>query len=80
MRRAGDRRALPILRCSPSSCPSSMLKVKLSPLIALVLACSVWAEDSKLLYENNFEKAEVGKVPDDFLVLDGDFTVKQEGQ
>jgi len=32
----------------------------------------------KTLYENNFEKAETGKVPEDFLVLDGGFVVKQE--
>src|SRR3989440_5243914 len=31
------------------------------------------------LYANDFEKVEVGKVPDDFLVLDGGFVVKQEG-
>src|SRR6266581_6389947 len=30
------------------------------------------------LYENNFEKAEIGKVPADFLVLDGGFAVKEE--
>jgi len=29
------------------------------------------------LYENNFEKAAVGAVPDDFLLLDGDFSVKE---
>ena len=33
---------------------------------------------TKSLYENNFEKAEVGKVPEDFLVLDGAFVVKEE--
>ena len=33
---------------------------------------------TKPLYENNFEKAEVGKVPEDFLVLDGAFVVKEE--
>lgn len=33
----------------------------------------------KILYENNFEKAELDKVPSDFLVLDGGFAVKQEG-
>ena len=33
----------------------------------------------KVIYENNFEKADVGKVPADFLVLDGGFTVKQDG-
>src|SRR5437588_932962 len=35
---------------------------------------------TKPVYENNFEKAEVGKVPDDFLVLDGAFVVKEEGR
>ena len=34
---------------------------------------------SKVLYQNDFEKAEVDKVPEDFLVLDGAFAVKQEG-
>jgi hypothetical protein len=31
------------------------------------------------IYSNSFEKAEVGKVPEDMLVLDGDFAVKQDG-
>ncbi len=30
------------------------------------------------LYQNNFEQTDIGEVPDDFLVLDGDFAVKQE--
>ena len=30
------------------------------------------------LYQNNFEETQIGEVPDDFLVLDGDFAVKQE--
>lgn len=34
---------------------------------------------TNVLYENNFEKAAVGKVPEDFLVLDGGFAVKEEG-
>jgi hypothetical protein len=29
------------------------------------------------LYKNDFEKSELGKVPDDFLVLDGGFAVKE---
>ncbi len=33
----------------------------------------------KVLYENNFEKAELDKVPSDFLVITGEFAVKQEG-
>jgi hypothetical protein len=51
----------------------------------LVLALSLgfgWsaiAQAGKVLYENNFEKAGVDKVPEDMLVLDGGFAVKQEG-
>jgi len=37
------------------------------------------AAEAKILYENNFEKAEAGKLPEDLLVLDGAFTVKAEG-
>src|SRR5438045_6593041 len=32
----------------------------------------------KTLYRNDFEKTEVGQVPQDFLVLDGAFSVKEE--
>ncbi|MEO6035579.1 MAG: hypothetical protein ABIQ35_10020 [Verrucomicrobiota bacterium] len=32
----------------------------------------------QIVYENNFEKAELDKVPTEFLVLDGGFAVKQE--
>ena len=38
-----------------------------------------FADDAKPLFENNFEQAEVGKVPEGFLVLDGDFAVKEDG-
>ena len=31
------------------------------------------------LYENNFEKAEVGNVPEDLMVLGGEFVVKADG-
>jgi hypothetical protein len=34
--------------------------------------------ENSTLYENNFEQAEVGKVPADMLVLDGGFLVKEE--
>src|SRR6185436_19223677 len=37
-------------------------------------------EAAKVLYQNNFEKAEVDKTPDEFLVLGGEFTVKKEGE
>src|SRR6185295_9398427 len=36
------------------------------------------AQAAAIDYSNDFEKAEVGKVPDDFLVLDGQFAVKEE--
>jgi len=35
--------------------------------------------EGKVIYENNFEKAEVGKVPEDFLVLEGAFVVREDG-
>src|SRR6058998_1291788 len=50
------------------------------PLLALAsLAIGVWAQAATPLYQNNFEKAELNKVPEDFLVLDGQFAVKEEG-
>jgi hypothetical protein len=36
------------------------------------------AASGQVLYTNNFESAQVGQVPDDFLVLAGDFAVKAE--
>lgn len=36
------------------------------------------ATDTPPLYTNNFEKAEEGKAPDDFLILDGGFSVKKD--
>jgi hypothetical protein len=47
--------------------------------VAIGLAMCLVAQETKPLYENDFEKSEVGKVPDDFLVLDGQFAVKEEG-
>ena len=46
-------------------------------LLALGLA-SFSTQAAEPLYQNNFGQTEVGGVPDDFLVLDGDFAVKQE--
>lgn len=37
------------------------------------------ADEGKVVYESNFTNTEVGKVPDEFLVLDGGFAVKAEG-
>lgn len=41
-------------------------------------SCLTAAASGQVLYTNNFESAEIGKVPDDFLVLAGDFAVKAE--
>jgi hypothetical protein len=45
--------------------------------LAVLSVPSARAEDAKSLYENNFEQAQVGSVPDDFLVLDGAFAVQE---
>jgi hypothetical protein len=37
------------------------------------------AEVKQILYSTNFETTEIGKIPDDFLVLDGGFAVKADG-
>lgn len=51
----------------------------LSAIVALfALTLGLFAEQTAL-YSNNFEKAQVDQVPDDMLVLDGAFAVKQEG-
>ena len=58
-------------------------RIKMKKTIALVFAVGLTAatvlasEAAKPLYENGFEKAEVGKVPEDFLVLNGEFAVKE---
>src|SRR5579859_1422724 len=49
-------------------------------LMGLMLAAGgrAMAQEVKPLYEMNFEKVEAGKLPDDFLPLDGAFEVKAE--
>lgn len=50
-----------------------------------VIICSVGklligsCQAQEAAYQMDFEKAEVGKVPDEFLVLDGAFAVREEG-
>ena len=56
-----------------------MKKVWLAGMSCLLAAAALGADATKPLYENNFEKAEVGKVPEEFLVLDGGFAVRQDG-
>src|SRR6266478_2999915 len=43
------------------------------------LTFGAFAQEAKPLYENDFEKSALDKVPEEFLVLDGQFAVKEEG-
>src|SRR5580698_4661611 len=53
--------------------------MKLTGWICVVFAmCALSARAATTIYENNFEKAALDKAPDDFLVLDGEFAVKQD--
>jgi len=55
------------------------MKARLLVFVALCGWTMCVLAQTNVLYENDFEKAEVGKVPADFLVLDGAFAVKKEG-
>src|SRR4051812_5367478 len=60
-----------ILRLQPCSAALAFLA------FIFLSANSVRAADS-VLYQNDFEQAEPGKVPADMLVLDGNFSVKAD--
>ena len=47
-------------------------------ILAAALILRAVAQDARPVYQNNFEKEALDKVPDDFLVLDGAFAVKEE--
>lgn len=47
-------------------------------IFSLASALSCVGQTSPPIYQNNFESAEVDSVPDDFIVLDGGFTVKED--
>ena len=52
------------------------------PCVAFLILVAVMAarlHAATTVYENDFERAVIGKVPEEFLVLHGDFTVKAEG-
>src|SRR5882724_156002 len=53
------------------------MKLTLIFCVGLCFACLPGQATS--LYKNDFEQAPIGKAPDDFLILEGGFTVKQEG-
>jgi hypothetical protein len=46
-------------------------------LVLAVMPALVMAQAPKTIYQNDFEKAQLNQVPDEFLVLDGDFAVKE---
>ena len=48
-------------------------------LIGLMLAAAMGSAEAQVLYTNGFDKAELEKVPEDMMVLDGGFAVKDEG-
>src|SRR3569623_2156842 len=52
--------------------------MKLALLTGILITASVLPAQAETKYENNFEKAQVGSVPEDFLVLDGNFAVKED--
>jgi len=47
--------------------------------ILVSLWVALLAQAAPAPYENNFQNADLDKVPDDFLVLDGQFAVRQDG-
>jgi hypothetical protein len=55
-----------------------MKTIILSGLLGLTTG-ALAAEPAKPLYDNNFEPAAAGSVPDDLMVLGGEFTVKSAG-
>jgi hypothetical protein len=46
---------------------------------AMVRSAKADEAGNRLPYENNFESSEVGAVPDDFLVLNGEFGIQTDG-
>jgi len=55
------------------------MKRSLSFLVLLAGAIAAFSAEPKNLYQNSFDKAELDKVPEDLMVLDGGFAVKEEG-
>ena len=69
-------------RCTKGASQARRRPIRTSAAALLILAhlCGIaLGQEAKPLYQNDFEKAEVGKTPADFLVLDGEFAVQQEG-
>jgi len=54
-----------------------MIRIKQTASALLIGLAALTTYAAEPLYQTNFEKIKTGEVPDDFLVLDGDFAVKQ---
>ena len=55
-----------------------MIRIKQTASALLIGLAALTLYAAEPLYQTNFEKTKTGEVPEDFLVLDGDFSVKQE--
>ena len=55
-----------------------MIRIKQTASALLIGLAALTLYAAEPLYQTNFEKIKTGEVPEDFLVLDGDFSVKQE--
>jgi len=55
-----------------------MIRIKQTASALLIGLTALTTHAAEPLYQTNFEKTKTGEVPEDFLVLDGDFAVKQE--
>ena len=54
-----------------------MIRIKQTASALLIGLAALTTYAAEPLYQTNFEKTKTGEVPEDFLVLDGDFAVKQ---
>jgi len=54
-----------------------MIRIKQTASALLIGLAALTTSAAEPLYQTNFEKTKTGEVPEDFLVLDGDFAVKQ---
>ena len=57
---------------------TNMIRIKQTASALLIGLAALTTYAAEPLYQTNFEKTKTGEVPEDFLVLDGDFSVKQE--
>ena len=54
-----------------------MIRIKQTASALLIGLAALTTSAAEPLYQTNFERTKTGEVPEDFLVLDGDFAVKQ---